>query len=178
MLAFAQPQTPAFYLREESPYVRSAGSVTTAWSGQLLMPQSKSPWAEFEAGSRTYRVSFDEREAPPDWVKPVFASLASRWATVPGWDGYRALPTNPSLVAALLNCLRSAMPPGAKPPIVTPLYDGGVQAEWHTGCASLEIVVSAEGPPSFNYSTGDGSLDQEGGFDESLDTVRKLIGSF
>jgi hypothetical protein len=67
----------------------------------------------------------------PTWAEPLLRSLPERWGATPGWDGYRAMPTNLQLVVRLLNILSSVMRDSVPPPEVTPLADGGVQAEWH-----------------------------------------------
>jgi hypothetical protein len=67
------------------------------------------------------------------------------------------VPTSLRLVVELLNTLSAFLSDNATPPQLTPLTDGGMQAEWHRGGKDLEIVVTAEGEPSyyfFDYSTG------------------------
>jgi hypothetical protein len=140
-------------------------------------PGSNLPVAsvEIHVGGQPYTFDLMGQAEVPAWANPVFQSLVSRWGVEPGWDGHRAVPTSAVLVARLLTCLQAAMPPGAKPPIVTPLYDGGVQAEWHRGDDSLEIVVAACEPPSFSYFGGE---EHEGLFWESVPTVQSLIANF
>ena len=178
-------QTQAFFPRHESAaYVRSVSSATDVFSRKQLeqvptsVSEDCSAIVKFDVGSRTFAFVLAGEPKLPDWARPVFASLASRWGVERGWDGYRALPTNTDLVAQLLTCLREAMPHGAKSPVITPLHDGGVQAEWHQGDRALEIVVSATAPPSFSYCTEDDALDQDGEFFESVDSIRSLITSF
>ena len=140
--------------------------------------EPKSPSIEFEIGQRSMRFSYVGGNALPQWAKPVFESLASRWGTEHGWDGYKALPTNLSLVVKLMNYLQEAIPAGAKTPIVTPLSDGGVQAEWHKGDTTLEIVVAADEPPRYFFYDCESHSEQDGEFETSVAEIRDFISKF
>jgi hypothetical protein len=112
----------------------------------------------------------------PAWAEPVLRSLPDRWGETPGWDGYRAIPTSLRLVLKLLNMLSGVMRDGFQPPEITPLADGGVQAEWHRRQQDLEIVVPADDEPSyylFHHVTGE---EEEGPFEQHEIRVRDLIG--
>jgi hypothetical protein len=114
--------------------------------------------------------------ALPEWAKPVLASLPDRWGATPGWDGYLAKPTSLQLVVRLLNILSTVMQDGYRPPEITPLADGGAQAEWHRNGQDLEIVVPADDEPSyyfFNHATGE---EQEGVLEGHEIRIRDLIG--
>ena len=87
----------------------------------------------------------------PPWAVPVLQSLSERWGSQPGWDGYEAATTNVQLVVKLLNTLSDLMPEPSAPPLITPLADGGVQAEWHHNEQDLEIVVPALENPTYYY---------------------------
>jgi hypothetical protein len=112
----------------------------------------------------------------PDWAPPVFRSLAERWGAQPGWDGYQATPTNPHLVANLLNILSDLMQEGFATPYITPLADGGVQAEWHRPGEDLEIVVPADSEPRFYYFHHAANEEEEGDLDPNYAHVQDLIG--
>lgn len=112
----------------------------------------------------------------PAWVDPVFGSLSDRWGVNPGWDSYRAKPTDPALAATLLNILSALMEDDFRLPQITPLADGGVQAEWHVGGKDLEIVVPRDEGPTyyfFDHATGD---EEEEAVQPNEDRVRDLIG--
>ncbi len=113
----------------------------------------------------------------PAWSGSVLQSLAERWGVEKGWDGYQGQPTNPALAAELLNCLGIAIPSEARAPIITPLSDGGVQAEWHKGGMALEIVVPSGEPARFYFY--DPAEEQEAcDFAESIALISKYIGRF
>ena len=112
----------------------------------------------------------------PNWAGPVLRSLAERWGARPGWDSYQAEPTKPHLAAKLLNIFSDLMQEGFATPHITPLADGGVQAEWHRLGEDLEIVVPATDDPTyyyFNHSTG---KEEEGDLDPNYAHVQDLIG--
>jgi hypothetical protein len=114
----------------------------------------------------------------PPWAGPVLQSLSDRWGVKPGWDSYQAKPTNPQLVVKLLNVLSDLMPDSSPPPQITPLSDGGVQAEWHTDEQDFEIVVPADDEPTYYYFNRGTSKDEEGGLDINFAHVQDVIERF
>jgi hypothetical protein len=60
-------------------------------------------------------------------------------------------------------------------PQMTPLADGGVQAEWHRPEQDLEIVVPANEDPTYYYFDGRTSEEEEGGLDPHWAHVQELI---
>ena len=114
----------------------------------------------------------------PKWAGSVLQSLAERWGALPGWDSYQATPTNPRLVAKLLNILSDLMQDDSGSPQITPLADGGVQAEWHHHGKDLEIVVPAEGEPTYYYFDDATSAEEENDLDPNYASVQGLIGRF
>ena len=114
--------------------------------------------------------------ALPHWASPVFQSLSRRWGATPGWDGYRALPTNPQLVVKLLNILSDLMRQNYQPPQITPLADGGAQAEWHSGGQDLEIVVRADEEPAYYYFNQASGVEEEAEIEFNYAHVQDLMG--
>ncbi len=112
----------------------------------------------------------------PAWADPVLESLAERWGTRQGWDSYHAKPTNRQLVVRLLNVLSELMRDDSRPPQITPLADGGVQAEWHDGRQDLEIVVRADEEPTYYYFDHDTGAEEEKDLESSYARVQDLIG--
>jgi hypothetical protein len=111
----------------------------------------------------------------PQWADTVLESLSLRWGARPGWDGYRAVPTNPQLVVNLLNILSSLMQQDYHPPQITPLADGGAQAEWHSGGQDLEIVLRADEQPAYYYFNQASGLEEEGVLEPKYAHVQDLI---
>jgi hypothetical protein len=112
----------------------------------------------------------------PSWATPVLESLAERWGAQAGWDSYQAKPTNTALVVRLLNILSDLMQDEFLAPLITPLADGGVQAEWHNQGVDLEIVVSAEDNPTFYYFNRVSREEEEGELEPNYAHVQDLIG--
>ena len=112
----------------------------------------------------------------PHWAGPVLQSLSDRWGATVGCDSYGAQPTNPQLVAKLLNILSELMQPTYLPPQITPLADGGVQAEWHVLGRDLELVVAADGHPTYYYFDPGAGAEEEAEIDPNYARVQALIG--
>lgn len=133
---------------------------------------------ELEVGRRKIQFLYSGDSELPSWAKPVLESLTSRWGEAEGWDGYKARPTDPDLVAVLLNSLQTVMPERGKMPTITPLADGGVQAEWQARNMSLELIIAADEPPRFYHYNGVLDLDRDGALHEHVEEVSVLIESF
>jgi hypothetical protein len=112
----------------------------------------------------------------PNWATPVLQSLAERWGAHAGWDSYQAKPTDRQLVVKLLNILSDLMQEGSATPHITPLADGGVQAEWHHQGKDLEIVVPADDDPTYYYFDHATNEEEEGDLDPNYAHVQDLIG--
>jgi hypothetical protein len=91
----------------------------------------------------------------PNWTTPVLQSLSARWGSGFGWDSYQAQPTNPQL---------------------TPLADGGVQAEWHCNGRDLELVVAADEQRAYYYSDPGSGVEEEAEINANYPHIQALIG--
>ena len=121
-------------------------------------PKTKTVYVQYQ--NRSSVITYpDFSTEPPPWLVPVVRSLLERRGVNPGWDSYNAKPTDAWHAARLLTYLFRLMRDNSKPPIMTPLWDGGVQATWHRDGKDLEIVVSADEPPTYYYR--DEAADQE-----------------
>jgi hypothetical protein len=96
----------------------------------------------------------------------------------PGWDSYQAKPTDVRCVARLLNYLSIVMRENSTPPIVTPLSDGGVQAEWHQHNEDLELVVQADEPARYYYYNAAAEEEEEEELELNYPRVQQLIDRF
>jgi hypothetical protein len=114
----------------------------------------------------------------PTWATPVLRSLSERWGVRPGWDGYDAKPTDLKHVVRLLNYLSAFMQDGATPPTITPLSDGGLQAEWHRQNRDLEIVVPADEPARYYYYNAATDEEEERDLESNSARVQELIEQF
>ena len=111
----------------------------------------------------------------PKWGEPVLQSLGERWGVKHGWDSYDARPTNPRLAATLLNILFDLMKDTSCPPQITPLADGGIQAEWHQQGQDFELVVCADDEPTFYYFNEGSGEEEEGRISLDYGRVQGLI---
>lgn len=114
----------------------------------------------------------------PAWADSVLHSLSERWGVKPGWDSYDAKATNREYVVRLLNYLSEVMQDTSTPPIITPLSDGGVQAEWHRQNKDLEIVVPADHPARYYYYSAATGEEEEEDLDSNHAHVQDLIRQF
>jgi hypothetical protein len=112
----------------------------------------------------------------PKWASPVLQSVSERWGARPGWDGYQAKPTNPRLVVRLLNILSDLLRDDSLSPHITPLADGGVQAEWHRREQDLEIVVPAEEGATYYYFNNTTRKEEEADLNGNYAHIQDLIG--
>jgi len=112
----------------------------------------------------------------PKWAGPVLQSVSERWGARPGWDGYQAKPTNPRLVVKLLNILSDLLRDDSLSPQITPLADGGVQAEWHRREQDLEIVVPAEEEATYYYFNSATPAEEEAYLIGNHAHIQDLIG--
>ena len=66
------------------------------------------------------------------------------------------------------------MEDASQPPQLTPLADGGIQAEWH-GTSDLEIVVPSNEPPAYYFFDRTTTAEEEGNILDHYRRVRELI---
>jgi len=114
--------------------------------------------------------------ALPPWAGAVLQSISERWGVRPGWDSYQAKPTNPNLVVKLLNILSDLLGDNSPSPQITPLADGGVQAEWHRHDQDLEIVVPAEEEANYYYFNSMTCAEEEADLNSNHAHIQDLVG--
>jgi len=143
-----------------------------------VLPPRK-PDVVLQAGGQTVQLVYSESENRlPSWAIPVLRSLAERWGTEPGWDSYDAKPTDPQHAVRLLNYLCVLLNDSSTPPVITPLSDGGLQAEWHQNNQDLEIVVPADEPERYYYYNATTGEEEEEELAPQQAHVRDLISNF
>ena len=140
-------------------------------------PKTKTVYIEYQnrSGVVTYPDSATE---PPRWLIPVIRSLLERRGVNPGWDSYDAKPTDAGHAARLLAYLFELMRDDSRPPIITPLWDGGVQATWHRNGKDLEIVVLADEPPTYYFRDEVADVEEEEQLEPNRSRVQALIQQF
>jgi hypothetical protein len=139
-------------------------------------PKTKTVYVEYQNHSSV--VTYPDSSAEPPWLVPVLRSLLERRGVSVGWDSYDAKPTEAWQAARLLTYLFKLMRDNSKPPIITPLWDGGVQATWHRNGRDLEIVVSADEPPTYYFRDEAADEEEEEPLEPSRSRVQALIQQF
>jgi hypothetical protein len=67
----------------------------------------------------------------------------------PGWNSYSARPIEHQSAKQAIQLLAEYLKPGTPPPSVVPTVRGGIQLEWHTAGADLEIYIESPNEVSF-----------------------------
>lgn len=74
-----------------------------------------------------------------DWLEPVLSRFREIVDLPAGWaEDDSPIPTA-ELVVECLQQLLMFMPHHAHPPFVLPLYNGGIQLEWHSGGWDIDV---------------------------------------
>lgn len=109
---------------------------------------SRFPVWSFDATSRTrtphFLVTADQTTVSATWFKPTISGLGALLGLSPETHGDRGIPSDLRQVQNALAFLMLALPADAAPPSLSPLNDGGIQAEWHRGGLDVEIVFSGD----------------------------------
>lgn len=127
----------------------------------------------------TVLVELEPGARLPSWIPAVIDSLSQRWGVQPGWDSYDARPTQLEKAVELLNHLSAVMTQDdSMAPIVTPLSDGGVQAEWHRDSRTLELVVPADEPARYYYCNAATGEEEGDDIESKYARVQELIKHF
>jgi hypothetical protein len=75
--------------------------------------------------------------------------LAELLSLPAGWDSYRASRITPKSVERAAELLHQFLRPNLPPPQIGPTVRGGVQLEWHTRQAEIEIYIEPSGQARF-----------------------------
>lgn len=182
--AATYPETTVFALERQIMANTATGSLTDVFArcerhtAATFEPGPKRISVSFQIGGHDIALTYlDFGGGLPPWARPVLGSLSERWGVGLGWDSYDAKPTELQYAVKLLNHLSNLMKASTAPPVVTPLADGGVQAEWHTGDKDFEIVVPAEKPSRFYFYNAVTRQEEEGFLDSNYSQVRRILES-
>lgn len=88
--------------------------------------------------------------------RKVLSKLERLLDLPPNWDTYGSKQIARTAFKTTLALLFSIANSGAQPPSVVPMSDGGLQLEWHTSNADLELAVSPTGEVEVFLDTRDG----------------------
>jgi hypothetical protein len=87
------------------------------------------------------RVTLSEPDVT--WAKAVRDRLNHICALPSGWDGYRGAPTRFDVAEFAIQLLRHLCKPHTPAPAIVPLPSGGLQMEWHSESATIELTIRA-----------------------------------
>lgn len=141
----------------------------TRHDSYLLSEQPEARWS-----SQPLVAKFNSSADATDFQK-VLSKLELLLDLPPNWDTYRskqiARTSFETTLALLFNIANSA----ARPPSVVPMSDGGLQLEWHTSKADLELTVSPTGDVEVFLDMQDGET-WEGRLADSRDRLERFLG--
>ena len=171
----------AYAPQARKPKPRSAETVNTgafARQERVIPLVSQHHHARIlQIGSQEIKLIIEDSSTMPLWFEPVIDSMSERWGALAGWDSYDARPTDLDHAIKLLNYLSQILPNKAVAPIITPLADGGLQAEWHRGDKDIEIVVPFDEPARYYYFDATTDAEEEEELEENFQVLRDHINS-
>ena len=129
---------------------------------------------------RSLAIAFESAHQVPEWLDRTVARLNELGVMHHGWDGAGARPpTQTAGVAALRAVMEimSALDDAAPVPAIVPMFDGGIQLEWHSHDLDIEITVQPDGNRHVWLSANDGLIEIDEVFRGAVDDVRKHLGS-
>ena len=153
--------------------VGGAGAqVVLSWSEralELMLRHSQHRLASPGAVAETYRVAEADLTVPLSWFAPVAENLSRLPWGYDAWSSEGAEPLNDGAVMRLLLMLREFLPANGPAPVISPTWDGGVQADWELGDLYLEVEIVSNGVTRCCF------VDERGG--ETCDQQFELSGS-
>lgn len=101
------------------------------------------------------------------WFPAVMANLARLPWGSSAWSSEDARPLSDGAVLRLLLLLQEFLPSGGPAPVISPTWDGGVQADWELGDLYLELEVVPDGATRYCFVDERGAEPVEEEFDLS-----------
>ena len=127
-------------------------SEASVYSGRRTRP------LEEDSNKASQRVTLSEEGA--HWADAVNAKLTDLCRLQVGWDGYRGVATRQDVARFAFRMLSVVLKPSTPAPSIVPLSSGGLQLEWHTDNADIELKILA--PFAVEAWVSDPQLDGEG----------------
>ena len=118
------------------------------WMGifEKVLAGHATPLTAERSASVIDHVSSVELAPPLAWFTAVMENLGRLPWGVDAWSSEGAEPLIDGAVARLLFLLQDFLPPDGPAPVISPTWDGGVQADWELGDLYLEVEVVPNGP--------------------------------
>jgi CheY-like chemotaxis protein len=112
----------------------------------------------------------------PEWFPAIRERADLILSLEEDWDSYGAPPIQPAIVEKALRVLAAVTTPEVRCPSLVPTRRGGVQIEWHTSTADMEIEFIAADEAEFELETAEGTSEWVGKLDkEGIQTIRVVV---
>ena len=146
--------------------VGAGGQGVLSWSEralELMLRRFQPRLASSGAVAETYRVAEADLTVPLGWFAPVAENLSRLPWGYDAWSSEGAEPLNDGAVIRLLLLLQEFLPANGPAPVISPTWDGGVQADWELGDLYLEVEIVPNGVTRccFVDERGDETCDQQ-----------------
>ncbi len=112
----------------------------------------------------------------PSWLDRVVQPMNGLALLEEGWDGEQARPLTREAALAALNALVEVMWPDSPAPSLVPMYDGGLQLEWHAPGLDIELTSAPDGTRHVWIAAASG-LEIDNDFRYVVEDFRKHIGT-
>jgi hypothetical protein len=129
-----------------------------------------------QIASPTATVISIKPQSLPSWLDQVVERINAVALLEEGWDGEEARPLARGAALAALNALVEVMWPDSPAPSVVPMYDGGLQLEWHAPELDIELTSAPDGMRQVWIAAASG-LEIDNDFRYVVEDLRKHIGT-
>lgn len=114
----------------------------------------------------------------PIWIETTIGSLVDLPWERDGWQE-GAVATKKEAVSWLLIALSASLGPNSPAPVIGPMWDGGVVAEWHQNGIDIEIAISPDGIMAWSFADFETGNEEEveghiGDIDNILDKLKEI----
>lgn len=110
-----------------------------------------------------------------DWMADVESRLEEVSSLSDGWDSYDAKQIETQVIAHAREILEEIMDNDVPIPQIVPIYDGGIQLEWHTGRIDFEIYLTPSSIGSYYWEDLDHCEQREGDISTDLAELRDCL---
>jgi hypothetical protein len=155
--------------------IRSTTAATLSDRGTL---SGRECWDVYEPeGAEQPEISIEASEAPslPSWVGGTIKDIVSKLLLDPNWDSYGASEISPQAVEHAIKLLLNIVSEDTTAPWVVPTSSGGIQLEWHTDEADLEVEVSGVNRGMIYWRSRRDDQEWEGDLVTNTNRLRDLL---
>ncbi len=118
---------------------------------------------------------YDSAEPLP-WLGSVVDRLNEVALLEAGWDGDNAMPPTQEAGLAAIRAVCEVMWRDTPVPAIVPMFDGGLQVEWHRRDLDIEMTVAPDGSRHVWISAAGGLIEIDQEFRDAVDDLRNHLG--